>query len=65
MPGVGGACRNDLVVIPVMHSKSTIDIYVWFTLSDSLIGLSLKVNHTHCTLSAQKKACCIIKLVGP
>ena len=35
MPGVGGACRNDLVVIPVVHSKSTIDVYVWFTLSGS------------------------------
>ena len=38
-------------------------VHVWFTLSDS--GLSLIVNHTHCTLSAEKKACCVIKVVGP
>ena len=30
-----------------------------------LIGLSLIVNHTHCTLSAEKKACCVVKVVGP
>ena len=34
-------------------------IYVWFTLSD----LSHKVNRTHSTLSAEKKACCIIKVI--